>query len=438
MRESPLTSPADPRDWLGELAAADGSRAVPIPFAKLRRWGFHPGTGDLAHDSGGFFTVTALDVRVAHGPVEHWSQPILDQPEVGILGILAQEFAGVLHFLLQVKWEPGNCDGPQLSPTVQATRSNYTRVHGGRAVPYLHYFRQGARHRTHVDVRQSEQGSWFYRKCNRNMIVEVDAAEDVEVLDGFRWLTLGQLHRLLSHDNLVNMDARSVLACLPFPFPRTGVDPQEGILSWITEVRSRQQVLTRRVPLTDVPGWRHTGEHIAHESGGFFRVMAVDVRARGREVRGWTQPMIQPVGSGVSALLVRRRFGVVQALFSARVEAGCADVLELAPTVQCAPRNYLCLPPEARPLFLDRVLRAPAERIVFDTVLSEEGGRFYHARNRYMIIEVAPGELQDPGPGHRWIEPAGITALMRHSHYVNVEARTLMACLQTVVAPSSS
>ncbi|MFD0386226.1 NDP-hexose 2,3-dehydratase family protein [Streptomyces stramineus] len=36
------------------------------------------------------------------------------------------------------------------------------------------------------------------------------------------------------------------------------------------------------------------------------------------------------------------------------------------------------------------------------------------------------------------MEPAGITALMRHSHYVNVEARTLMACLQTVVAPSSS
>ncbi len=61
---------------------------------------------------------------------------------------------------------------------------------------------------------QSEQGSWFYRKRNRNMIVEV--TEDVEVRDGFCWVTIGQLHRLLGEHDLVNMDARTVLSCLPF------------------------------------------------------------------------------------------------------------------------------------------------------------------------------------------------------------------------------
>ncbi|MFH4268324.1 NDP-hexose 2,3-dehydratase family protein, partial [Acinetobacter baumannii] len=83
------------------------------------------------------------------------------------------------------KVEPGNCNGLQLSPTVQATRSNYTRVHQGRAVPYLEYFVDARKHRVIADVRQSEQGSWFFQKRNRNMIVDVGDA-DVEVLEDFR------------------------------------------------------------------------------------------------------------------------------------------------------------------------------------------------------------------------------------------------------------
>ncbi|WP_374058433.1 NDP-hexose 2,3-dehydratase family protein, partial [Marinitenerispora sediminis] len=36
-------------------------------------------------------------------------------------------------------------------------------VRDGRAVPYLGYFRDTSRHRVLADVRQSEQGAWFYR-----------------------------------------------------------------------------------------------------------------------------------------------------------------------------------------------------------------------------------------------------------------------------------
>ena len=37
--------------------------------------------------------------------------------------------------------EPGNINKVQLSPTVQATKSNYTRVHGGKAIKYLNFFK---------------------------------------------------------------------------------------------------------------------------------------------------------------------------------------------------------------------------------------------------------------------------------------------------------
>ncbi|RKT55646.1 NDP-hexose 2,3-dehydratase family protein [Saccharothrix australiensis] len=444
--------------WLDRCREQAPWSARPIPFAALRSWHFEAGTGNLVHDSGRFFTVEGLRVSSEAGPVREWSQPIFNQPEIGVLGFLVKEFHGVLHCLVQAKVEPGNCNGVQLSPTVQATRSNYTQVHGGRSVPYLEYFRDpGARH-VIADVLQSEQGSWFYRKRNRNVVVEVGPDEDVEVREGFCWLTVGQLHRLLAEEDLVNMDARTVLSCLPFAgtgltglFPAAadgftasvarsmsedegGLHTTTELLSWITDARSADRVRTTPIPLRRVRGWRVTADAITHDDGIFFDVVAVEARIGNREVATWTQPLIRPCGLGVVAFLVKRVAGVLHVLVAARVEPGYLDEVELAPTVQCTPENYARLPPSARPPFLDDVLDAPPERIRFDTVLSEEGGRFFHARNRYLVVELPAAARLDAPAGFRWMTLHQLVGLIRHSYYVNVQARTLTACLHGLAA----
>ena len=76
--------------------------------------------------------------------------------------------------------EPGNVNIIQLSPTVQATKSNYTRVHKGKLPAYLNYFLDRKKSKFLVDLLQTEQGGRFLRKRNRNMLVEVD--EDIEFL----------------------------------------------------------------------------------------------------------------------------------------------------------------------------------------------------------------------------------------------------------------
>ena len=164
----------DVDDWLEGRRRAHRFRVDRIPFAELDGWSFEAGTGDLVHRTGRFFTVEGLRVTTSEGAFPEWHQPIIRQPEVGILGILVKEFDGVPHFLLQAKMEPGNRNLLQLSPTVQATRSNYTKAHQGADVKYLEYFHGARRGRVLADVLQSEHGSWFYRKSNRNMLVEAD------------------------------------------------------------------------------------------------------------------------------------------------------------------------------------------------------------------------------------------------------------------------
>lgn len=427
----------DVHGWLAERRRANVFQVERIPFAKLDAWRFEPGTGDLVHRSGRFFTIEGLHVvendgPYGDGPHREWEQPVIRQPEVGILGILCKEFDGVLHFLMQAKMEPGNANPVQLSPTVQATRSNYTKAHRGTDVKFLDHFVRPDPDRVFVDVLQSEQGSWFFHKSNRNMLVET--TDDIPVPDDFCWLTLGQIGELLHEDDVVNMNARTVLSCVPHRDTTAGAllsDTQ--LLSWITGERSRRDVRARRIPLASVRGWKQGSETIEHEDGRYFKVVAASVRAGNREVVRWTQPLIEPVGAGVTAFLVREIDGVQHVLVHARADAGFLDTIELAPTVQCTPGNYAHLPVAQRPALLDAVLAAPPSRIRYDAVHSEEGGRFLNARSRYLVIDAEGTEAAiDPPPDYVWVTPSQLRALTRHGHYLNVEARTLLACLNAV------
>lgn len=420
------------RAWLDERRRSHRFQVERIPFARLDNWSFDEGTGNLAHGSGRFFTVEGLRVATSEGPHREWHQPIIKQPEVGILGILAKEFDGVLHFLMQAKMEPGNPNLVQLSPTVQATRSNYTKVHKGAAVKYLEYFTHPAPEKIIADVLQSEHGAWFFHKSNRNMIVETTGA--VQLDDDFCWLALGQIGELLHADNVVNMDSRTVLSCAPYPDDQPGaLHSDTELLSWFTVERSRHDVHAELLPLAGLPDWSRSESSIDHAEGRYFSVVAVRVHAESREVAGWTQPLFEPRETGITAFLVRQFEGVPHVLVHARVEAGFLDTVELGPTVQCTPAAHANLPGEEQPPFLDYVLgvrRTHPSRIHYEAVHSEEGGRFLNAESRYLLVEAdeASAPLAPPA-GYRWVTPEQLTSLVRHNHYVNVQARSLLACL---------
>ncbi|NYT92458.1 NDP-hexose 2,3-dehydratase family protein [Salinispora sp. H7-4] len=424
---------SDVLDWLAAERAACRTRVRRIPFAELDGWSFQSETGNLRHRSGGFFTVEGLHV-VRPDVGAEWQQPIIVQREIGILGILAKEFDGTLHFLMQAKVEPGNPNLVQLSPTVQATRSNYTKAHGGTAVRYLEHFLDPPPGRVLTDVLQSEHGAWFYRKRNRNMIVEVKG--EVPADERFRWLTLGQLGQLLRQDNVVNMDSRTVLASAPLAYPEHGaVCSDAEVASWFTGQRASHEVRAHRVPLARIAGWCRDEHSIYRPDQRHFRVLAVAVEGANREVSSWSQPLIEPVAPGVVGFAYRTFGGVPHVLVHARVEGGFLDTVELAPTVQCVPASYPQLPAAQRPPFLDLMLDPSPERVRYAATHSEEGGRFRNAESRYLV--VATDETATPTeapPGYHWITPGQLSWLAGHSRYVNVQARTLLAILQTRAA----
>src|SRR5688572_193807 len=208
------------KDWLKSLQENVGYKVEQIPLEEMDHWYFEKNTGNLKHDSGKFFSIVGLDCRPAYDAAP-WQQPIISQPEVGILGIISKEFDGVRYFLMQAKMEPGNINKVQLSPTLQATYSNYTQTHKGKTPAYLEYFLD-----TNAKVirsqLQSETGSRFFRKFNRNVLLDVPG--EVEILPGFRWLTLHEIQELMTLDNAINMDSRSVLSNVSYSGVYPGTD----------------------------------------------------------------------------------------------------------------------------------------------------------------------------------------------------------------------
>jgi dTDP-4-dehydro-6-deoxy-alpha-D-glucopyranose 2,3-dehydratase len=456
-------STSDCLEWMAERRDSRGFRVDRIPFDKLDGWTFSAPGGNLVHRSGRFFSVEGLRVSGHPGAVSDWTQPIIVQLEIGILGILVKEFDGVLHCLMQAKMEPGNSNMVQLSPTVQATRSNYTRIHRGKPTPYLEYFLAPQRHRVLADSLQTEQGGWFLHKRNRNMIVEV--VDDIEVLEDYCWLSIGQIQRLLCIDNVVNMDTRTVLSCMPFAnldadqdsteagyggaysdagygdalhrsiHPRAGgLHTLTEALSWLTTNRAGCELVQQRIPLDEVAGWRRTDGEIAHVDGEFFRVVAVDVHADSREVTSWTQPLLAPVAPGLLAFLTRRVDGVLHVLMQARAAGGALDMIEVAPTIHCMPHAYRNFDRTRQPRYLDYLREADPLQIRYQAWLSEEGGRFLGAKNQYLVLEVDDEFPIEEPDNFCWLTVHQLMLLLRASCSLNVEARSLLACLMTWIS----
>ena len=424
------------------------------------------GNSDIAK----FFSIEGIWVNTNAGRVPEWSQPVIHQPEIGILGMLTRRIGRILYFLTQAKMEPGNIGTVQLAPTVQATHSNFTLVHHGSRTPYLDYFLRCSPQQVLVDSLQSEQGARFFRKRNRNMIIEVD--EDVPILEGYCWLTLGQISRLLKSDNTVNMDARTVLACSPFSnylgaafdpvslreriraradidllastdedetvelrVLRSAVDTKshlhtfDGILSWFTALKVKYELEVERIPLKYVKGWTFSPDEIAHESGRYFSVIAARIEAGSREVQHWTQPLVKPREKGIVAFIVKEIQGVLHFLMQAKVEPGNFDIVEMAPTVQCITGSYIDEPEESRPRFLDLVLSAPEESIRYSTYQSEEGGRFYKEENHNVVVEVGDDFPEEVPENYIWLTMSQIKQFAKLSNYVNVQARCLLSTI---------
>lgn len=445
--------------WMKSQNEEVVSNIMQIPISELRGWSYRDDR--IRHNSGKFFSIDGIHIRTNYRNTPEWDQPIINQPEIGFLGFIVKKFNGVLHFLLQAKIEPGNLNIVQLSPTLQATRSNYTRVHGGKAPTYLEYFNGEKDVLILVDQLQSEQGARFLHKRNRNIIVEVGEDEELEVKEGYIWASLGQIKELLRYPNVVNMDSRTVISCINFGSysehslrlldavkRMNGIHSSkpdsflysvlsgdnhlnelQDIIQWITSLKFKYELDVTPVGISEMKNWIYDGDTIHHESGKYFDVMGCRVEIGNREVVSWDQPMVRSAQEGLMGFIVKKINGIYHFLVQAKLESGNFDIVEMAPTVQCLTGNYRKGKNEYTIPYLEQILNAPKDKIWYSSYQSEEGGRFFQEQNLNIIVEVGeefPIEVEE---NYSWLTLNQMLSFVTYNNYLNIAARSLLSAI---------
>ncbi len=436
----PIHKTSELSDWINARNASIHVRIDKIPLESCTPWSYDESTGTIRNPAGTFFQIAGL--HISRGDETVLSQPIILQNEIGYLGIIRRRIGGEIHYLMQAKIEPGNINKIQLSPTIQATKSNFTQKHGGKKPAYLDYFINANKYKIIVDQIQSEQSSRFLGKRNRNIIIELGENEDVEVLPSHMWMTMGQIKELMRHDNLVNMDTRTVLSCLPLEehideftdaaFLRSVLGERTSNISeiyqYINNYKMFDETERRLVPLYSLENWEMRDGEFVCKSPYSFKVVFCDIEIEGREVKHWCQPLFEAAGIATFGLLTRVYHGVREFLVRATPEVGCFDKIELGPSVQ---REYIH--DETKNTAVDELFDAhmrTGEGVKFNTLLSEEGGRFYHEQNRNVVIEVAPDELPTPPDGYFWTDYKTLGTLVKVNNCLNIQLRNLLSVLE--------
>lgn len=432
-------------EWLEQRRQSARHVSEKISFPESKEWLFE--NGRLVHTTGGFFSVEGIRCRASHLGLNDLQQPIINQPEVGILGFLVYRHEVGFDWLVQAKNEPGNIGGVQLAPAVQATFSNYTRLHGGEATHYLQHFKEEGAFLS--DSLQSEQGTRFLKKFNRNMISEVHTRLDAET-NNFCWFSSGEIKNALLEDYALNTDARSVLTTGPWSLlaERHGLfkgdkarklfgdglagsyalGVRSGLLS---DIQKSIQVLRDEVALSyeltalgELKGWAVSDNGVEPlDSGHDLLVEQYKVNSPDREKPKWDQPLVRSINVDDVVLLCQMRNGSLRFLLRPAIEGGLTGGVELGPSFKKECKALF-------PKWLCDLIDETEGHTVIQLEQSDEGGRFMESRARYRIVEL-PEDVDVPCDRHNfWVSLSELEQLCRTPKLMTNEARSVVSvCL---------
>lgn len=421
--------------WLNKRRRLESFELVFLALEQSKEWALS--RGKIRHRSGRFFKVVGVRSQLAFGTETVF--PMLDQREVGTLSVIARRQAKGTQLLIQGKAEPGNVGVVQFAPTYQATASNTDRVHGGEAPPLYSWYRDCPQQPLQQNCLQSEQGSRFWQKRNRNVLFEIQ--DDLRIGETHCWFPMAQIAGLVTADHVLNTDLRSVLVCGDWrllaggePFAGTGfaaelhrsmvasdADSCLPMAAIFSALEGKAPWLLRPV-LCDLSELSSGGGSSLQATPGLcpYEVKHIGVRLDSREVPRWDQPIVQSKGCGEVVLPLGRLNGVVHFLFRLCAEPGFGDRLEFTPALVVEP-GASASPSAALSSLLSRSVELASCR------QSDEGGRFLWDESVYRLCDV--GAVVPMTEDYRWLTLAQIRVLLDRGLSFTNEARSTLSFL---------
>ena len=201
-------------NWYNKIRKSDKTKVKPIHLEKMKKWKYNKTTGVISHESKQFFKVEGKRVTNAKREINEWDQPVLTQVgyKGGIIGLVRCYIKNIPHYLIDAKYEPGNYNNIQLSPSLQGTYSNINRIHLGERNKVLKKFFS----KKSTTIRKywvTEDGGRLFKKRNLHWIVQYNGKPSSPGIR-YKWLTLWEIDKFIKLGSVVGPHLRSILSLI--------------------------------------------------------------------------------------------------------------------------------------------------------------------------------------------------------------------------------
>ena len=394
-------------------------------ISNLTSWNFN--LKEIFHESKKFFSIIGIRVLSNFYKRKTWDQPIIFQNENGILGILRRVKNEEPEYLLRANVEPGNINKLQISPTVQATKSNYTRVHGGKKIKYLNFFLK--KKEFLINSKQTEQGFNYLLKKNKNILINVN--KTIKLAENYRWIKKKNLISLIKKENILNMDTLSVFSCSIkkniFDKP---VETSKNIKIWLKKMNRTYFIKLKIIPLNKMKDWILTKKNIFHKKKSYFSIIGVAVSAKSREVSYWNQPLIRHRSLHFAGFVTKKINNTTHYLVKFIIEPGYKFGSVTCTVKSSNISNYrrnLNLSIKSRYILKKIFFKKKGSLIKYDAVQSHEGGRFFKSQVRYMVVELKNNQKILIDKTYKWVSHNQMISLIKKGN-LDIEGRLCFAC----------
>ena len=366
-----------------------------------------------------FFSIVPFRFEV--NKKSDWFQPLIIQNEVGILGILKKKYKALDYYLLQAKVEPGNVNGIQLSPTVQATKSNYLRKHGGKKTNYLNYFiKNNNGIKVLSNLRLSEQGTRYFNKSNKNILIDVKNKK-INKLHNYIWVTKKNLIYLLNKKNLLNMDTISVLSSsIQKNIKDNPINKNLNIFNLLIRFKKKYIIKKEKIAFKQLVNWKTFKDKITDTNNNFFSILFLKVTTNSREVKKWYQPIINDHFTSLNGFLVKTVNETNHYLLKIDQEPGFTSP-KFTSTV--AIKNYN---PKKINLKINFLYYFTRKKKMMKFINSDEGGRFYKNETHNLVYVLSSKDKISLRRNFIWASHNQVINLI-NKNLLSIEARNLFA-----------
>ena len=182
------------------------------------------------------------------------------------------------------------------------------------------------------------------------------------------------------------MDTLSVFSCF---IKKRNIDQpinnSQDIKRWISNNDKKYYLTTKIKAISDLKDWKITNKKIFHKNNNFFSIIGLNIISNTREVKKWSQPIIKGKKMSLAGFIMKDFNNTCHYLCRYILKPG-SNKSTISCTVNTSDiNNYRKLNTLSN--FQKKIIKNfflnEKTKFIYNNILSEEGGRFYHSQINY-------------------------------------------------------